>query len=268
MDVLFAWGFPTELLPMARRLRWVHVMGAGVDSFLEAPFPPKVALTRTEGVFAPWMAEYTFGWLLWGTQRMEGFRVAQRAQRWEPTSPALLHGKTLGVVGLGFVGRAIARLARAFGMQVIGMNKSGRRVPEAERVYRRAGLRELLGASDYVVLAVPLTPETRGLVGEAELRAMRHASWLINIGRGALIQEDALIRAVHERWITGAVLDVFAEEPLPAAHPFWGMPTVIVTPHISGPSEPSAIVPVFNDNLDRFLRGRALRGRVDLRRGY
>lgn len=268
MDALYAWGFPTHLLPRARRLRWVQVMGAGVDRFLDAPFPPNVVLTRVEGIFGPWMAEYTLGWLLWSAQRMETFRLAQRARRWEPLSPSLLRGRTLGLVGLGSIGQTIARAAGAFSMRVIGMNRSGRRVPEAERVYRRGVLRELLGESDYVVLAVPLTPETRGLIGAAELRAMRPEAWLVNIGRGSLVQEDALVRALQERWIAGAVLDVFAREPLPPEHPLWGMPNVVVTPHIAGPSEPAEIAPVFNDNLRRFLQGRALRGRVDVRRGY
>ena len=268
MEVLYTWGFRPQLLPLARRLRWVQVMGAGVDGFLDAPFPPKVVLTRAEGVFGPWMAEYTFGWLLWGTQHMEVVRANQRVRRWEPHPPSLLRGKTLAVVGLGSIGRAIARVGRAFAMRVIGMNRSGRRVPEVERVFRRAGFRELLGTSDYVVLALPLTPETRGLLGEAELRAMRPEAWLVNLGRGALVQEGALVRALSERWIAGAVLDVFTGEPLPVEHPFWGMPNVVVTPHISGPSDPAEIAPIFNENLRRYLRGQALRGRVDLKRGY
>jgi glyoxylate/hydroxypyruvate reductase A len=268
MEVLITWDFPSELLPRARRLRWVQVTGAGVDGFLGAPFPPRVILTRAENVFGPWMAEYTFGWLLWGTQQTEGFRQVQRARRWEPTYPGRLAGKTLGVLGLGSVGRTIARVGRAFSMQVLGLNRSGRRVPEVDRVYRRTGLRDMLRLADYAVLALPLTPETRGLVGEAELRAMRPSAWLVNVGRGALVQEDALLRALRERWIAGAVLDVFVEEPLPPEHPLWEMPNVVVTPHISGPSDPAEIAPILNDNLRRFLQGRPLRGRVDIRRGY
>jgi glyoxylate/hydroxypyruvate reductase A len=268
MEVLYAWGFPTRLLPLARRLRWIQVMGAGVDRFLDAPFPPRVALTRAEGVFGPWMAEYTFGWLLWATQRTEAIRAAQRARRWEPLNPARLYGKTLGIVGLGSIGRVIARVGGALGMGVTGVSRSGRRVPEVERVYRRAAFHEFLAGTDYLVLTVPLTPETRGLIGEAELHAMRAEAWLVNIGRGGLVQEEALVRAIQERWIAGAVLDVFQEEPLPPEHPFWGMPNVVVTPHISGPSDPAEIAPIFNENLRRFLEGPALRGRVDLRRGY
>jgi glyoxylate/hydroxypyruvate reductase A len=268
MDVLYTWGFPTDLLPKATRLRWIQVMGAGVNGFLDAPFPPKVVLTRVEGVFGSWMAEYTIGWLLWGTQRTELFRAAQRARRWEPVNPIRLRGKTLGIVGIGSIGRAIARVARVLDMRVLGLSRTGRRVPEAERVYRRSSLHDLLAASDYLVLAAPLTPETRGMIGEAEFHTMRPEAWLVNVGRGDLIQEPALVRALQERWIAGAVLDVFAQEPLPAEHPLWGLPNVVLTPHISGPSEPAEIAPIFNENLRRFLDGRPLRGRVDIRRGY
>jgi phosphoglycerate dehydrogenase-like enzyme len=153
-------------------------------------------------------------------------------------------------------------------MRVIGLSRTGHRVPEADRVYRRPAFHEFLAASDYVVMVTPLTPETRGMLGEPELHAMRSEAWLVNLGRGSLIQEPALVRALQERWIAGAVLDVFAEEPLPAEHPFWGMTNVVVTPHISGPSVPEEIAPIFNENLRRFLGGRPLRGRVDIRRGY
>ena len=127
MDVLYTWGFPAELLPMARRLRWVQVMGAGVNAFLDVPFPPKVVLTRVEGVFGPWMAEYVFGWLLWASQRTEVLRTAQRLRRWEPINPVLLRGKTLGIVGVGSIGRVIASVGRAFQMRVLGLSRTGRR---------------------------------------------------------------------------------------------------------------------------------------------
>jgi glyoxylate/hydroxypyruvate reductase A len=206
--------------------------------------------------------------MLWASQRTEPLRAAQRARRWEPLTPALLRGKTLGVVGVGSIGRVIAQVGRAFQMRTLGLSRTGRRIPEVDKVYRRPAFHEFLAASDYVVLVVPLTPETRGILGEPELHAMRPEAWLVNLGRGSLIQEPALVRALQERWIAGAVLDVFSEEPLPSEHPFWALPNVVVTPHISGPSMPEEIAPIFNENLRRFLTGRPLRGRVDIRRGY
>lgn len=267
-EVLYTWGFPGELLPRAKRLRWVQIMGAGVDRFLTAPLPPDVKLTRAPGVFGPWMAQYTLGWLLWVTLRMEAVRQAQQARRWAPFNADRLHGRTLGILGAGSIGRAIARAARAFGMRVTGVTRSGRRVAGVDRVYGRGALRAFLREADYVVVVLPLTPETRGIIGEPELRAMKPSAWLVNIGRGPLVDEAALIRALQERWIAGAILDVFPKEPLPPEHPLWGLPNVVVTPHIAGPSTPEEIAPIFNANLRRYLAGRRLLGLVDRRRGY
>lgn len=266
-EVLYAWGFPVELLPRARRLRWVQAMGAGVDRFLEAGLPPEVRITRA-AVFGPWMAEYTLGWLLWVTLRMEAVRQAQAAWRWAPFNADRLGGRTLGILGVGSIGRAIARAAKGFGMRVTGVNRSGRPVAGVDRIYRRGALRAFLREADAVVLVLPLTPETRGIIGEAELRAMKPSAWLVNIGRGALVDEAALLRALRERWIAGAILDVFAQEPLPPEHPFWGLPHVVVTPHSAGPSVADEIAPIFNENLRRYLAGRRLLGLVDRRRGY
>jgi phosphoglycerate dehydrogenase-like enzyme len=214
------------------------------------------------------MAEYTLGWCLWTTQRMEAFRASQRQRRWAPVDPVPLRGQTLCVVGLGDIGRSIARAARALGMQVVGVTRSGRRSPEARRVYRTAGLRAALAGADFVVLTVPLSEETRGLLGPSELAAMKPTSWLLNLARGPIVVEPALVEALRARRIAGAVLDVFDVEPLPADHPLWGLDNVVITPHISGPSTPREIGPIFNDNLRRYVANRPLRYQVDRSRQY
>jgi phosphoglycerate dehydrogenase-like enzyme len=267
IEVLYAWGFPRHLLRRASRLRWVQAMGAGVDRFLVPELLPRGVPPRAP-VFGAWMVEYVFGWLASITQKMEAYRQAQREHRWIETFPDRLRGKTLTLLGLGDIGRALARAAAAYGIRVVGLSRSGRPVPHVDRVYRRGGLLRALGEADYAVVAVPLTAETRGLIGAKELRAMRPHAWLVNIARGPVIKEAALIAALREQRIAGAILDVFEEEPLPPEHPLWDLPTVVITPHIAGPSTPAEITPVFNENLRRYAARRPFLHAVDRRRGY
>lgn len=269
LDVVYGWKVPSALYEKAGRLRWLQAMGAGVDWALVPELPSHVRLTRAPGVFGPWMAEYVLGWCAFVTQRVETYRAAQREHRWiDSVLPARLRGTTLLVVGLGDVGRTIARAARGLGMHVVGVSRRGRPVPGVARVHRSARLGRVLPLADWVVLTVPLTPVTRGLIGAAELAAMKRSAWLINIARGAVVDGAALLEALRTRAIGGAILDVFPTEPLPAAHPLWAMDNVVITPHISGPSTPEEIAPVFAENLTRFLAGRPLRHVVDRRRGY
>ena len=267
-EIFYSWGLPRPLLAGARQLRWIQVMGAGVERVLVPELPEHVVITRAAGIFGPWMAEYTLGWCLWVTQRMDGFRASQRQRRWAPVDPIPLRGRTLCVVGLGDIGRVIARKARALDLRVIGVSRTGRGAREAERVYRPRGLRSALAQADFVVLTVPLSAATRGLLGPAELAAMKPSAWLINIARGEIVDEAALLEALRESRIGGAVLDVFDTEPLPPEHPLWACDNVAITPHISGPSTPREIAPIFNDNLRRYLAGRPLRHRVDRTREY
>ena len=267
-EILYAWNFPRELLPRAARLRWAQSMGAGVERLVLPELPRRVRVTRVAGIFGPWMAEYVLGWCLWLTQRTELFRAQQRERRWRQVDPLRLHGATLCVIGLGDIGRTIARAARGFGMRVVGVSQSGKMVAEAERVHRTRDIRKALAAADFVALTVPLTNATRGLIGAAEFPAMRPTAWLINIARGPVVDEAALLDALRGNRLGGAVLDVFGEEPLPQGHPLWEFGNVVITPHISGPSTPGEIAPIFNDNLRRYLAGRTLRYGVDRQRGY
>lgn len=268
-DVLYTWKPPTDLYAKAGRLRWLQAMGAGVDWALVPELSPGVVVTRAPGIFGPWMAEYVLGWCLWVTQRMEAYRRAQARREWiQDAPPERLAGKTMALVGLGDIGRVVARAARAQGMRVIGVTRSGRRVAGVARVYPRRELRRALGVTDFVVLVVPLNEHTRGMIGAAELTAMRPTAWLLNIARGAIVDEGALIQALERRTIAGAILDVFPTEPLPPDHPLWALDNAVITPHISGPNMPEEIAPVFNDNLERFLAGQPLRHVIDRRRGY
>jgi len=225
-------------------------------------------VTRVAGIFGPWMAEYVLGWCLWVTQRTELFRAQQRERRWRQVDPLRLRGATLCVVGLGDIGRTIARAARGFGMRVVGVSRSGKMVAEAERVHKVRDIRKAIATADFVALTVPLTGATRGLIGAAELAAMRPTAWLINVARGPVVDEAALLDALRSNGLGGVVLDVFDEEPLPQGHPLWEFGNVVVTPHISGPSTPGEIAPIFDDNLRRYLAGRTLRYVADRERGY
>ncbi len=267
-EILYAWNFPRHLLPRAKRLRWVQNMGAGVERFLVPELPKGVVLTRIAGIFGPWMAEYVMGWCLWQTQRTELFRAQQRERRWRPVDPRRLNGAELCIVGLGDIGRTIARAARGLGLRVSGVSQGGRKAPGVERIYRARDLSKALASADFVVLTVPLTPATRSLIGARELATMKPTAWLVNIGRGPIVDEAALLEALSSRRIGGAILDVFNEEPLPASHPLWDFENVVITPHISGPSTPEEIGPIFDDNLRRYLARRPLRFQVDRKRGY
>lgn len=268
-EILYAWKFPPQLYAKAQRLKWLQAMGAGVDWAIVPELPPGVILTRAPGVFGPWMAEYVIGWCSWVTQRVETYREAQRQRRWlDHVLPDRLLGKTLAIVGLGDIGRDIARAALAFGMRVLGVSRRGRLVREAERVYPVGQMARALRQADFVVILLPLTPETHGIIGADAFAAMKPTAWLVNIARGAVVNEAALLEALDQRRIAGAILDVFATEPLPPHHPLWRMDNVVITPHIAGPSTPEEIAPVFNDNLARYLAGRPLRHVVDRKRGY
>jgi phosphoglycerate dehydrogenase-like enzyme len=268
-DVIYGWKVPTAVYEKAARLTWLQAMGAGVDWVLVPELPATVIVTRAPGIFGPWMAEYVIGWCSVISQRVETYRAAQREHRWiDHILPGRLRGSTMLIVGLGDIGRTIARAANALGMRVLGVSRTGRAVRGVARVFRPRDLRRALALADWVVLTVPLTPATQGLLGTAELAAMKASAWLINIARGAIVDEAALLDALRRRVIAGAVIDVFPTEPLPREHPLWELHNVIMTPHISGPSTPEEIGPIFADNLARYLAGRPLRHVVDRRRAY
>jgi phosphoglycerate dehydrogenase-like enzyme len=249
-------------------LRWFHSFSAGVDHpAFRGLLERGALLTNSAGASNVPIAQYVLGMMLRVAKRMDGWAEAQRERRWAPLEPEELTGKTAGIVGLGHIGGEVARLAQAFGMRVIGCRRRRGRPRYVDEIVPPERLPDLLARSDFVVLAVPLSSETDGLIGEAELRAMRPPAWLINVSRGRVIDEDALVRALTQGEIAGACLDVFREEPLPETSALWSLPNVIVTPHNSGrsPLNMERATEIFVDNLGRFVAGRSLRNRVRLR---
>lgn len=267
------------LLARVPRLRWFQATSAGIDRLDAAGLLPAlksrgITITNVSGLHATPIGEYVLGVMLMFAKGAHRFVRAQSRREWLRYMPAELRGKTVGVVGMGAIGTEVARLAKAFGCRVLAIRRSAseRRSdsPFADELLPPADLRYLLGESDFVVLATPLTSETRHLIGEAELRAMKPTACIINIARGAIIDEAVLVRALKEGWIAGAGLDVFEQEPLPEESELWGMENVILSPHISGGTEiyNERALEIFRENLRRYLDGRPLMNVVDPVRGY
>lgn len=281
-------NFPLEVAP---NLRWVQFHSAGVDRVIGTPlWESDIAFTTTSGIHATPIAEYVFASILAFNRRIPRMLHDQRRHewpkgRWDLFAGPELRGQTMGIVGYGSIGREVGRLARAFGMRVLATK---RRVEERrdtdyelpatgdregtvpDQIFPPSRLKEMLALSDFVVIAVPLTPETEGLIGEEELRAMKPNAYLVNVARGRIVVEAALIRALQEGWIAGAGLDVFEREPLPLDSPLWDLENVILSPHVAGFTihYDERATDLFAENLRRYLAGEPLLNLVDKERGY
>ncbi len=281
-EILCAYSVPANWRELAPRLRWLQYPGAGIDALQPTGLLDAgsgVMITTATGIHSTVISEYVFGSMLmfnwnWPQMvRLQDGHIWARSASWYNLGGRELADQTLGIVGLGSIGRRIAQLGRTFGMRVVGMRRSireGEKDADVDQLFSADRLHDLLAISDYVVIAVPLTRQTERLIGEAELRAMRPNAYLVNIARGRVIDEQALIRALQERWIAGAGLDVTEEEPLPAASPLYAMPNVILTPHISGASVhyDERLAALFAENLRRYRTGQPLMNRYDPARGY
>jgi len=261
-----------EVWPRARRLRWIHVGAAGVDRVL---FPELVSspviLTNSRGVFDQAIAEYVLGLLLAYAKDFPATWDLQRRHVWQHRETEHLRGQAVLVVGAGGLGRAIGRLAGAAQMRVVGVARTARASdPDLGRVVAARDLATVLGDADYVVIAAPLTAETKGLIGAAAFARMKPTARLINVGRGPIVDEAALLEALRANRIAGAALDVFTQEPLPPDHPLWELPGVIVSPHMSGDfvGWMPALLDLFVENYLRWRRGAPLRNVVDKTLGY
>jgi phosphoglycerate dehydrogenase-like enzyme len=275
-----------RLLARAPRLGWVHSASAGVERALTPAAAERgLVITNARGVFSRPIAEYVLMMILAVSRRLPGLLELQRERTWQPLEGVELRDVTVGIVGLGSIGRAVGALATAFGCRVIAVRRRSEAGAEAaatdeesrsfgevmlERVGGPEGLPQLLADSDFVVLATPLTPETQNMIDAEALAVMKPGAWLINIARGGLVDERALLNALRDGAIGGAVLDTFRDEPLPPSSPFYDLPNVIVTPHTSWSSGRvlDRSVELFCDNLRRYAAGEPLLNVVDPTAGY
>ena len=274
--------FPHDLIPRAPSLRWMQQWGAGTDWLMRYPQVARVdfVLTNASGVHAIPISEHILSLLLAFGRQLDLAVRAQARGEWrqpqgmdgDPGRPIFeLAGKTMLLLGVGAIGARTAEVAAALGMRVWGVRRDPTvAVPHVEAIHGPDRLLELLPEADFVVLTVPLTRETRGMIGEQELRAMKPSAYIVNIGRGSTIQQTALVRALQEGWIAGAGLDVFEPEPLPAESPLWEVENVILTAHYAGrtPHYEERAMTIFLDNLERYVGGKPLRNVVDKGLGY
>lgn len=267
------WEFPSELFRRAKSLKWLHSVSAGIEKLLYPEMMESdILLTNARGIFDGLVMEHTLALMLAWARRLPQCVRAQAVGKWRRSEMSELAGKTLGVIGLGRIGREIARVAKVgFDMRVLGVARRQTENEYCDAVLPAERLGEVLKASDYVVLAVAATPETEGLIGESELALMRPHAFLVNIARGSVVQEKALIRALREGWIGGAGLDVFEVEPLPPESELYDLDNVIMTSHRAGFTHHNLCeerIENFLENLDDYLHGRPPRTIVDKRRGY
>jgi phosphoglycerate dehydrogenase-like enzyme len=275
--LLDCWSGPTRLAAVVRRapgLRWLHARSAGVDRVIvpEVLDHPLV-LTNGRGVFSPALAEFVLAALLFFAKDLPRLVRSQDAAIWDPYDMERLEGRKVGIVGYGDIGRAVAERLRPFGVRVLALRRRphlAEKDPRVSEVLPPERLGELLARSDDVVVAAPLTPETHGLVGPAAFASMKPTTVLVNVGRGPVVDEAALVAALEQRRIRGAALDVFEREPLPSGHPLWRLPNVLLSPHCADhvPGWMQAATRLFLRNLDLFLRGEPLLNVVDKARGY
>ena len=269
--VLYGWGFPPDMLEKMPNLRWVQKIGAGVDEIIERwPFGRDVLLTRTDGkLIAPRMAEYVLGAILDKTLRLDRARRQQQECIWEFFDIDTIRNLSIGIAGLGEIGSVVADTLRSLGARTLGWRRSPAPSSAVDELFTgEAALPRFVGACDVLVLVLPLTKETKGLFGTDIFAHCRRGMHFINVGRGALIDERALLSAIDANVVAHATLDVVATEPLPADHPFWSNPRVTITPHVCGPLVAEDVVPHFVANYEAFSRGHPLKNIIDLEKQY
>ncbi len=267
-EVFVAWRFPTvDLARRAPKLKWIQLTGAGVEHLMPLTWlPAGTMLTNCSGVHGPKVGESATMALLMLHAQMPAMLTAQRDHRWDQHHSPLITGKTVVVVGLGGLGTEVARSARRLGLKVIGVNRSGRPHRLADRTVKVDRLHDVLPKADFLFLTAPSTTASRGMIGRAELALLKPGAGIVNFGRGGLIDEPALLEALKAGRLSGAFLDVFAKEPLPADSPVWDTPNLVAVPHVLA-DDAAQYMPrnfdLFLRNARRFLARRSLLNRID-----
>jgi D-2-hydroxyacid dehydrogenase (NADP+) len=273
-EIIYGFGLPKDVVARAPKLKWAQMTSAGVDRFLTDELrQSNIVMTNVRGMHAVPMGEFVMCEMLMFAKGAQHCFQQKQGKQWKPFMPAMLHSKTVGIVGLGTIGRETARLSKAFGMRVLGVRKSDGKTTKPRYVdvlFQRKQLKQMLSECDYVVLTVPLTADTNKMIGEPELGSMKPTAYLINVARGNVVDEEALVKALEDNRIAGAGLDVFAMEPLPATSRLWNLSNVIFSPHIAGGMEGYAeqATEIFCENLRRYLAGKKLLRVVDKKKGY
>jgi D-2-hydroxyacid dehydrogenase (NADP+) len=272
IEILYGFAPPSNLIARAPRLKWIHVPYAGVDRFLLPDIiKSNVLLTNSRGIHGTQVSEAAFEMLLMLARKALLFFQLKNERKWQRASPALLWGKTVGVLGVGVIGSEVARLGKAFGMKVLALEiRPPARKDLVDEIYAPAELKAMLGKCDYIVVCLPLTAETRNLIGEAEFRSMKSTAYFVNVARGPIVDESALVRALSENWIAGAGIDVAVSEPLPPSSPLWDSGNLILYPHIAGdrPDYHELAVDLFAKNMRNYLAGKELFNLIDKQKGY
>lgn len=273
IDILVTWG-TMDIRPLflaAPKLVWVHSLSAGVESLV---FPEmkssNTLLTNSKGIHGIPVSEHVFAMMLAFTRGLHLFIHQQAKHQWKRLNVDEIHGKTMGIVGLGSIGREIAKKAKGMGMNVVASKQTMTTELFVDELYPPEKLHELLSLSDFVVTALPLLEETKDLFTINEFAVMKPSAYFINIARGSIIKQDDLVAALEQGLIKGACLDVFEEEPLSATSPLWDMSNVIITPHVAGlsPNYLDRAVKLFADNLSRFLQKKEMLNSIDKLKGY
>lgn len=270
-EVLMASAVPAGVLPSMKKLRWAQAMSAGVDGWFALPDLPKdLTLTCARGTHTESMPENIMAGLFYVAKPYPIAVANQKQSKWVHTVPQPLTGKTLGILGLGAIGGEVARMAKAFGMKVIGTKRRPVPMDNVDEMFPAEGTKEVLQRSDFVLLLLPGTAQTENFMNAERLGWMKPTAWLLNFGRGSIVKDADLIAAARDKKIAGAVLDVFRQEPLPATDPLWTAENIIVLPHIGGPhpQRDRFVARLFVENLGRFLDDKPLKEVVDRAAGY